>query len=309
MVGEVHTGVLRGRDPVSGDVARRLVDLVAGEPVLVSERPLGYVRSPEKPVGVDCLLSEDGPARHVRGVGTALHRSSITGGHVVQGSAQATLVRAEQSARRPWSYYLARPGYIETLGRTKWPELAEALARAWRPAGALDLGAVAGRAADSVQRAVPSSGPVRLRAARIRLRWVADVDPDAATPRVRYTVLRGNLRLLRLTTRCASPAEIAAVAEDVAVHDWLLSTLIEATDNAPVGVLPRDQALRRLLPAIDYLLHLWMPGARGGELAEAVWAALERSGGFSRQWETLVHRIRDQLSVASVGALAAAMPR
>jgi hypothetical protein len=303
IVGEVHTGLLRGRDPVTGDVARRLVDLVAGLPVLVHQRPVEYVRSPEKPVGVDCPLVEAGPARQVRGVGTALHRAAITGGHVVQGSAYATLVPAGPGGRRPWSHYLAQPGRIEALGRARWPELADAFAAPPASTTALDLGAVAGRAADSVQRAVPASGPVRLRSARTRLRWV--VQTAGETP-VRFVVRRGDLRLLRLIVQDVPPARIAAACEDVALHDWLLTTLVEMVRKAALGVTGRAEALDRLIPAIDHLLHLWMPGARADELTERIWAALERRGGFSRQWETLVHRIRDQLSVGAVTALSAA---
>jgi hypothetical protein len=103
--------------------------------------------------------------------------------------------------------------------------------------------------------------------------------------------------------------ELAALAEDVALHDWLLSTLLEIVGKSAIGVIERRTALERLLPAIDYLLHLWMPAARGEELSAAVWAALDRRPGFSRQWDTLVHRIRDQLSIGAVTALAAAGPR
>ena len=87
------------------------------------------------------------------------------------------------------------------------------------------------------------------------------------------------------------------------------STLVELVGKSAVGVIERHAALQRLLPAIDYLLHLWMPGARGGEISGAVWAALDRLAGFARQWETLVHRIRDQLSAGALAALAAAGPR
>jgi hypothetical protein len=310
IVGEVHTGLLRGPGPVTGDDARRLVDLLAGEPVLVSERPLAYVRSPERPVGVDCPLAEAGPARQVRGIGTAVRRSAITGGHIVQGSAYATVVPAAASTRRPWSHYLARPGHIEVLGRTRWSELAESLATPRPAVTALDLAAVAGRAADDVQHVVPVSGSPRLRSARTRLRWVASVDPTGtATPGVRFAVHRDEVRLLRLTVAAEPAAGLAAACEDVALHDWLLSTLIEVIRKAPIGVLPRAEVLDRLLPAIDYLLHLWMPGARGDEFTGLIWAVLERGGGFSRQWETLVHRIRDQLSVAALTALSVAMPR
>jgi hypothetical protein len=309
IAGEVHTGLLRGPDPVTAEQARRLVDLVAGEPVLLSHRPIAYARSPEIPVGVDCGLAGADGVRQVRGVGTVLQRAMVTGGHVVQGSAFTTVVRGSGSARQPWSHYLSRPGLIETMNRTRWEELAAALAAPGSAAGALDLGAMAGRAADQVQRAASRSGPVRLRAPRTRLRWAARFDQAAG---VEFLVGTGDLRVLRLSlpegAECPA-AELASVVEDVALHDWLLSTLLEIIGKSAIGVIERRAALQRLLPAIDYLLHLWMPGARGGELGTAVWTALERRPGFTRQWDTLVHRIRDQLSVGAVAALAAAGPR
>ncbi|MGW4947796.1 SCO2521 family protein [Actinoplanes sp. NPDC004185] len=312
IAGEVHTGLLRAPDPVTADQARRLVDLVVGEPVLVSHRPTAYVRSPEIPVGVDCGLGSAAEARRVRGVGTALQRAAITGGHVVQGSAVTTLVRGEGSARQPWSHYLTRPGVIETLGRTRWDEVAAALGGPDRPGDSLDLGAMAGRVADRVQRSASRGGPVRLRAPRTRLRWTARFAGTAATPRVRYSVRSDDLRLLELAVPGDQPPpvpELTALAEDVALHDWLLSTLLEIVGKSALGVVERRAALERLLPAIDYLLHLWMPAARGAEISTAVWAALDRRPGFSRQWDTLVRRIRDQLSVGAVTALAAAGPR
>jgi hypothetical protein len=333
IAGEVHTGLLRGPDPVTADQARRLVDLVVGEPVLVSERPIAYVRSPETPVGVDCGVGDGESTRQVRGVGTALQRAAITGGHVVQGSAYATFVRADGSARQPWSYYLTRPGVIETLSRTRWEEVAAALAAPDRPGASLDLGAIAGRAADRVQRSMSRSGPVRLRAPRTRLRWIAQVDDSGTgTTQVAFTVRSGDLRMLRLALPPALAAiptgqtgeqarqaaerageaqarlarELAVVCEDVAAHDWLLSALLEVVRKSAIGMIPRGEALARLLPAIDYLLHLWMPGARGDAITSEVWAALDRRPGFGRQWDTLVHRIRDQLSVGAVAGLAAA---
>jgi hypothetical protein len=306
IAGEVHTGLLRGPDPVTSDQARRLLDLVVGEPVLVSHRPIAYVRSPDIPVGVDCGI---GATRRVRGVGTALQRATLTGGHVVQGSAVTTLVAAEGAARRPWSHYLARPGVIETLGRTRWAEVAADLSGPQRPGEALDLGAMAGRTADRVQRSAVRGGPARLRASRTRLRWTARVGAEA---RIRFSVRSDDLRLLDLSVVGDRPGlarTLTALAEDIALHDWLLSTLVEIVGRSAVGVIERHAALQRLLPAIDYLLHLWMPGARGDETSEAVWAALDRLAGFARQWETLVHRIRDQLSVGALAALAAAGAR
>jgi len=303
IVGEVHTGLLRGPDPVTGDEARRLVDLMSGEPVLVSERPRSYVRSPDRPVGVDCPLGAPAPARQVRGIGTAVQRAAITDGHVVQGSAHTTVVRGGHGGRRPWSHYLARPGVIETIGRTPWSELADAFVQPVRDRAALDLGAIAGRAAGQVQRAVPPAARSRprLRLARTRLRWVAQLEPDAAGPSgVRFSLHGDELRLLRFTApESATAARLAAVCEDVALHDWLLTTLTEIIRRAAIGVLPRAEALRRLYPAVDHLLHLWLPGGNGNSFADDLWAVLERRGGFSGQWGLLSNRIRDQFAAAA----------
>ncbi|GAA2482753.1 SCO2521 family protein [Winogradskya humida] len=305
IVGEVHTGLLRGRDPATQDEAGRFVDLVAGEPVLVSERPISYVRSPAVPVGVDCALVPPGAARQVRGVGTLLQRSAVTGGHIVQGSAYTQIVPSGGTARRAWSHYLSRPGVVETIGRVRGPELAGTLAAGRE---GLDIGAVAARALDRVQRVSARAGTPRLRSARTRLRWLADTGGDA--PLVRFGLGKGDFRAIRLTVDAGCPpAEVAALCEDIALHDWLLTTLIEAVRKAAPGVLARDEALRRLDPVIDYLLHLWMPDARGGDLSARVWAVLESRPGFTRQWRTLESRIRDQLSAGAVAALAAAGPR
>jgi hypothetical protein len=314
IAGEVHTNVLRERDPVTTDHARHLLDLLPGEPVLVSERPMSYARSPQRPVGVDCPVAA-GTARQVRGVGTVLQRSTIVGGHVLQGSAYVALRGAARGGRQPWSHYLARPGVVEMFGRTRPAELADALATAGHAGAELDLGAIADRVADEVQRRAVRdtryTGPLRLRSARTRLRWVAEVEPSRTEQHqepVRFAVRGGELRVLRLSAAVGDVDRLVALCEDVALHDWLLSTLVDITRKAGIGVLPRQESLRRLVPAIDYLLHLWLPGARGGDVSDLVWAALERGGGFSRQWDTLVRRIRDQLSVAAVTSLAQALP-
>jgi hypothetical protein len=308
IVGEVDTGLLRGRDLSSGDDGRRLVDLVAGERVLVSTRPRAYVRSPQRPVGVDCEL--DGRFRHTRGIGTVMQRAAITDGQVVQGSAYATIVRSAGSSRRPWSYYLSRPGTVEAIGKVSRDTLADAFAEAERRPDTLDLGAVARRITGEVQASARGGGTDALRAARSQLRWVATIDERADLAGVRFTLHDRRLRLLRFTTSYASAPHLAAVCEDVAVHDWLVSTLIESVRKAAIGIASRAETLDRLRPAIDHILHLWMPASGGDEFGEKLWAVLERHAGFSRQWEALAHRIRDQLSVGlATAALSAAIPR
>ncbi|GIE94986.1 SCO2521 family protein [Paractinoplanes rishiriensis] len=310
IVGEVHTGLLRGRDPMSAREAALLVDLVAGEPVLRLERPRSYVRSPERPVGVDCPLGAAPPARQVRGIGTVLQRAAITGGHVVQGTAWARLARATGSARQPWSHYLARPGVIEAVGRVQAADLAAAFAAPVRAPSALDLGDVAGRASDVVQSAVPDDGRSRerLRLPRTKLRFVVEQAEAAGTPRL--TVHDDQLRVVRVGLPAgAEPRLLVAFGEDLALHDWLLTSVIGIVERAEIGALPRDESLRRLRPAVDYLLHLWLPGGRGGELAEQLWETLERRSALSRQWALLRDRIRDQFALGAVAALSAAMPQ
>ncbi|MCU7728693.1 SCO2521 family protein [Actinoplanes sp. KI2] len=299
VVGEVDTGLLRGRDPSSSDDdGRSLVELVAGERVLVHTRPRSYVRSPERPVGVDCAL---GP---VRGIGTALQRAAITDNEVVQGSAYATIVPSAHTARRPWSHYLAQPGRIETLGKPRWDAIADALGSPDRAPAALDLGAVAQRATNEVQSATRGGPEDSFRAARSRLRWVAR--PGRSLSGVHFEVHDRRLRLLRFTAGECDADRLAAACEDIALHDWLLSTLIESVRKSAAGLRPRADTLRRLGPAVDHLLHLWMPAARADELTEAMWTVLERRAGFTRQWTTLATRIRDQFSVMLAESLSSA---
>ncbi|WP_433361598.1 SCO2521 family protein [Actinoplanes sp. CA-142083] len=306
VVGEVDTGLLRGRDPSSSDDGRRLVELVAGERVLVATRPRSYVRSPERPVGVDCALA----AGHARGIGTALQRAAITDNEVVQGSAYASIVPADHTARRPWSHYLARPGRIEAIGKPRWDALAGDLVSPERAPAVLDLGAVAQRATNEVQSAARGGAEDSFRAARSRLRWVARVsDDDAPLSAVHFEVHDRRLRLLTFTTGRLDAGRVAAACEDVALHDWLLSTLIESVRKSAIGLLPRGDTLRRLGPAIDRLLHLWMPAARADELTETMWTVLERRAGFSRQWTALATRVRDQFSVMLAESLSAATRR
>ncbi|WP_430786457.1 SCO2521 family protein [Actinoplanes sp. G11-F43] len=305
VIGEVHTGLLRGHHQATAS----LVDLVAGEPVRSFDRPRAHVRSPDRPVGVDCPLGAPTPARRVRGIGTVLQRAAITGGHVVQGTAWATVVPAGGGTRQPWPYYLARPGVIEAVGRARPSELAAALAATEHAPEALDLGAIAGRASDLVQAAVPPGdrSRERLRLPRTRLRFVVERGETTGPPVL--TVHGDRSRILRAALPAGTePRLLAAFAEDLALHDWLLTSVIGIVDRAAIGALPRDESLRRLRPAVDHLLHLWLPAGRGGELARQLWETLDRHAALSRQWSLLRDRIRDQFIVGAVAALSA-MPR
>ena len=62
-------------------------------------------------------------------------------------------------------------------------------------------------------------------------------------------------------------------------------------------------AVLALRPAVDHLLHLWMPYAHVDCSLLHLWDVLERDPGFTRQWQNLVQRIRDQLAVQAVPLL------
>jgi hypothetical protein len=56
----------------------------------------------------------------------------------------------------------------------------------------------------------------------------------------------------------------------------------------------------RLAPAVDYLLHLWMPAARVDAALAPFWHGIEQRPGLTRQWQTNVDRVRDQLALAVI---------
>jgi len=228
----------------------------------------------------------------------------------VQGSAHAHITATDRTHRLPWSHYLAQPGTLEAVGRAPGPGATTAFL-AGGDRDALDLGAIAARVVDRLQgdEQLERGSPVK--AARTKLRWAAWTGGEPVPPRVEFRVEPRGLRTLLLHAGDVPVDGLAALCEDIAVHDWLLTVLIDLVRKSALGVTDRRTAIDRLLPAIDYLLHLWMPAARlTGDLV-GVWQALEARPGFTRQWETLVRRIRDQLSIGAVTALAAhrAAPR
>jgi len=307
MLGEVHTVLLQNSTSLQPSQAARILALVPGEQVRVSERPIAYAVSPAVLTGVDCPLATFSGAK-TRGVGSVVSRACITGGHVLQGSTFVRVDRDDDGRRRPWSHYLARPGVLETLGKADLDDLAAGFVDAPAPPGGLDLGAVSGRVMDSVQRAAPLDRRPPFRMTRTRLRWlVTTADRGQTGSAVRFTVENGTLRTLRIDRVSSDPAAAAALCEDLALHDWLLTTLLTLVERSRIGAGPRADVVRSLGPAIDHLLHLWMPGARTDASLAAMWESLERRPGFTRQWQASVNRVRDQIAfaVAHFGASAA----
>jgi hypothetical protein len=138
-----------------------------------------------------------------------------------------------------------------------------------------------------------------------RLRWAALPAADGAGPAIeRFTLAEDELRTLRLRVPDSTdPAAVAGLCEDLALHDWLLTAVVRVLDGSRLGSVDGPAAVRALRPAVEHLLHLWMPGARVDRSLAPLWDVLEREPGFTRQWRTLVRRIRDQLALLQVAPL------
>jgi len=294
MVGEIHTGLLQNSIAVERELSTQLLGLVRGEGVRLSERPILYAVSPERLLGVDCLLPTDS-GRRLRGVGTVVSRALITGGQVLQGSSFVTVNRGQMMQRQSWPHYLARPGVVEALGRVRWPELAAGFLVDGNPLDQLDVGTASAAIMDEVQRSPALDRQASIRSARTRLRWVAEYSDDHYAgveqwgPK-QFGIGRNGMRTLQLQ---AGPgvtvAQLAARCEDLALHEWLLTSLLAVIERSGIGQLDRGEVARRLMPALEHLVHLWMPAAR---VDTELWDAIDRVSGLGRQWQVSVDRVR-----------------
>ncbi|MBO4205169.1 SCO2521 family protein [Micromonospora echinofusca] len=306
-LGEVHTGLLQNSTSLSLEHTTQLLDLLVGERVRRSERPIAYVVSPDQLTGVDCLLPT-GTGSRTRAVGTVVSHATVTGGHVLQGSTYTLVGRAEVNRRLPWSHYLSRPGRLETIGKVDARDVVRGYLATGSPSQVLNLGAICARLIDAVQESTRLDRRPPFRSRRTRLRWaVLPSDDPAAEAQGTFRVESETLRTLELTVGHDDVAAVVALCEDLALHDWLLTTLLTLMEASLTAPGTRAQKVERLRPAIDCLLHLWMPAARLDESVLPVWRALERRPGFTRQWESSVNRIRDQVTLSTIALLEASL--
>ncbi|GAB2928199.1 SCO2521 family protein [Micromonospora polyrhachis] len=304
-LGEVHTGLLQNSTSLSLEHAAQLLDRLVGERVRRSERPISYAVSTDQLTGIDCQLPTRSGSR-TRGVGTVVSHAAVTGGHVVQGSTYTRVGRAAANRRLVWSHYLSRPGHVETIGKVDAQDVCRGfLGTVYQPQ-VLDIGAVSARTMDAVQLSSHLDRRPPFRTRRTRLRWaVVPAEDPGAEPRGTFRVESATLRTLELTVGHDDVHAIVALCEDLALHDWLLTTLLSLIEASLTSPGTRAQKIDRLRPAIDCLLHLWMPAARLDEAVLPVWQALERRPGFTRQWQSSVDRIRDQVTLSTIALLEA----
>jgi hypothetical protein len=299
-VGEVHTGLLLTSAGLPAQTAAALLDIVPGDSVRSRERPVRYAWSPEVLTGVDCRAPGDG-IREVRLVGTPATRVSLTDGHIVQAGTHAALRHEPSGQRRPWDHYLAQAGVLEVLGNAPEDHLAAGfLAGPARP-GTLDLGAVSAQALAAIQRSDRLDHQPPFRSRRTRLRWSAEA--AGSRQEMVFTLGADGLRTVRLQTGVTDPRALADFCADLALHDWLLSALLDLVSRAVARSRPAAELIALMRPGIDHLVHAWMPAAHLDEGLIGIWREFDRGSGFSLQWQKAVERIRDQLSVGIIEAL------
>jgi hypothetical protein len=304
LIGEIHTGLLQHSTALSRPEAVALLRLREGAPVSCSLRPLSDAVSPDIPVGVDCLLPS-ATRRRTRTVGAVLSRAALRGGRVIQAGATASVEPGGSGRRLPWPHYIARPGRLEVIGRWDPADAVEGLLRPQgTDTGVLDLGGIAARLVDTVQAAEALDRSPPLRAARTSLRWAVRVDrAHADDGRVVFTVGADGRRSLEMALGPDDAAGARELSEDLALHDWLLSTVTAAVEAALTGPLSAAQRATRLRPLAEHLLHLWAPGSRVAPSMLAVWDGIERRPGLTRQWTSSVAAVRDQIAAGTLELL------
>ncbi|GAA1519893.1 SCO2521 family protein [Dactylosporangium maewongense] len=300
--GEVHTGLLQNSTPLARDSTVRLLDTAPGSRVIQSERPIAYAVSPDRLIGVDCALPSSSGAR-VRAVGTVVSHAAVTGGHVLQGSAHTSVTPSAENRRMQWPHYLARPARLETIGKVKAGDVRDGYLRHERSADRLDMAGIAGHTMDAVQGSAQLDHRSPFRARRTHLRWVFEPTAGHEGLKVEFTVQSETLRTLTLAGSGDCSPSVVELCEDLALHDWLLTTLLSIAESALTRSTASTQRVRRLQPAVEYLVPLWMPAARLDGEVLPVWESLDRRPGFTRQWDLSVGRVRDQITLAMIELL------
>jgi len=299
-IGEVHTGLLLTSTAVSDDTAGELLAIVPGRSVRTRQRPIRYAWSPEVLTGVDCSAPLAGRGE-VRVVGTPATQLSLTDGRIIQARTHATFRQAPDARRRPWAHYLTQPGVLEVLGKSSEESLAAGFLQESATTAVLDLGSVNVRVLAAVQRGAGLDRNPPFRSRRTRLRWSAEYSD--LEQEIVFTLGTDGLRTVRLRAAEPDPRVLADFCADLALHDWLLSTLLNIVDRALARSRPAPELISMLRPGIDHLVHAWMPAAHVSKTLDRIWQELDLRAGFSLQWQKTVERIRDQLSVGVIEAL------
>jgi hypothetical protein len=304
ILGEIRTCLLHNSRPLPKAAVSELLGLKPGKRVRVTDRPVNLSVSPTLTVGVDCRLASE-PFAKARGIGTVVSRAMVTGGVVLQASASASLTRAACETRQGWSHYARRAGTVEVIGKAD----AGGLALGHRTGGGngmLDLGAIAEYLLDIVQMRPHLDHTTAIRARPTWVRWTARCAGGLTEPVVHLRLEDAVSRTIEVVVATDQLGLAQRFCEDVALHDWLLTTLGSTIDQAARGEDARTDVLAAV---VERLVHLWMPGAHVHPAMQALWDKLERQPGFGRQWGAQVAQIRDLVALRTLQALEQARQR
>ncbi len=309
VLGEIRSCLLPSAAALGRVEAGELLALMPGRAVRWRERPGSLAISPTIAVGVDCDLRLGTGTAHI--VGTVATNVVLAGGRLLQSSAHTRVVRARDRRRQAWSHYVSRVGVTEVINRVPeraavGPTLVEGFL-ADRPPNdgdpILDLASISERLLARIRSAPTLDQEPPMRTSGTRLRWTALVGGSAG-PRVDLVLDDEFTRSVRLIVR--TEEDLAAAqrfCEDLAAHDWLLSVTAAALEQADRFGSLRRERLDILSPVLEYFTGLWMPGAHTPAVLRALWRDLQSDPGLSRQWNTLVDRLRDSIAVATLNAL------
>ncbi|GAA4962089.1 SCO2521 family protein [Yinghuangia aomiensis] len=263
-------------------------------------RPIARAVSPDTATGTDCRLPVEGTGKRVRGIGSVLSHTAVTGGRILQGSTYTRVMPSAVDHRLPWSHYLLRPGTVESVGRLSGRPLARGFFAADDAPDVLDLGGANRRCLREVQRSPCLDNRPPLKTARTRLRWAVVLDAENHHEQAEFTLTGRRTRTLLIRAASLDALdELVAFSEDIARHDWLLTVMDEVLsrlDECPIRS-------RRLRMAAEHLAHLWMPSPTPGPLAALFWSGFEQDPGFTRQWSAIESQVRRTIAARSFALL------
>ncbi len=181
---------------------------------------------------------------------------------------------------------------VEPLGKPPHEAVAQGVLGGGRH-GDLDVGLIAdGLLTRLLRHALLDQRPP-FRSRPTRLRWVALPAAPGDGPSIeRFTLAEDELRTVRAprVPDGTTGADLAALCDDLALHDWLLTTVVRMLDGVRLGGSAAQDAtavVRALRPAVDHLLHLWMPRARvtaNWPRCGTRWRSGPASAGSGRPW-------------------------
>ncbi|WP_406232475.1 SCO2521 family protein [Nocardia sp. NBC_01009] len=305
VLGEVRTCLVPASGALSRVEVRNLLALKPGRPVRSWERPIPMAISPTMLVGVDCLLAT-GTGAKAEARGTVATDAVVVGGRVLQSSVRTAVVRAARPQREKWEHYLRRGGVTEVINKIR-SDIGIDLVHGFlhRPMGpdTLDLGSISERLLARVRldRGLDQRSP--LLTGSTRLQWTARLGA-VEVPHVEFRLEDEEVRTVQITVRDIEDLAVAQqFCADLAMHDWLLTAVVNAVEEADRYDTASPDSARVLAAVLEHLAHLWMPGAHTPPPFLGLWQQLELRPGFTRDWDSRVGQLRNRLSVATLAAL------